>query len=431
MSVSFFEGPAGSGKTTRLCETLAQRLAQHPLLPDQQILTLTKMHGSRRRMQSRLEALPGLRRRFMCTTIDSFAWHLIRRWRALGRAQGWSDLPPSDYREVCRRAGVLLGFGMVTSWVTRAFPVVVIDEMQDSKEGQLEIVRCLSGSARCLAAADDFQDLDAASENAAIAWARANGTITPLTQNHRTKAAGLLNAAAALRDGNSIPIKGKGFTVLGASNVNVGASFVSKNLTWWAGTNDIAIITPVGSDASTFVRELLSRVEQGPIGNPAAGPHRVPWEVSQEDECQLFLAGLGLPDDHTVELRAEDLTLSADHAAVKGLRLWIEHQRSVAGRTCFVVGEIDKQARAIHHRNRAYRRIRDGGVRAMTIHQAKNREFDSVIVLWPYEVVGSVERQRRLLYNAITRAKRQALVVVQNPARLKKPPFEVGSSSAE
>ncbi|MFZ5644661.1 MAG: hypothetical protein ACOY46_13815 [Bacillota bacterium] len=44
-------------------------------------------------------------------------------------------------------------------------------------------------------------------------------------------------------------------------------------------------------------------------------------------------------------------------------------------------------------------------------------------MLWPYEVQGSLERLRRLLYNAITRAKRQALVVVQNPNRLKQAPF--------
>ena len=62
----------------------------------------------------------------------------------------------------------------------------------------------------------------------------------------------------------------------------------------------------------------------------------------------------------------------------------------------------------------------------MTIHQAKNREFHSVIVLWPYEVAGSVERQRRLLYNAITRAKFRVLVVVQNRGRLDQPPFISG-----
>ena len=63
----------------------------------------------------------------------------------------------------------------------------------------------------------------------------------------------------------------------------------------------------------------------------------------------------------------------------------------------------------------------------MTIHQAKNREFHSVIVLWPYEIAGAIERQRRLLYNAITRAKDRVLVVVQDPARLKRPPFVAGN----
>ena len=61
----------------------------------------------------------------------------------------------------------------------------------------------------------------------------------------------------------------------------------------------------------------------------------------------------------------------------------------------------------------------------MTIHQAKNREFDSVIVLWPYRVVADMERQRRLLYNAVTRARRQALIIVRDPreTRIAAPPF--------
>ena len=63
----------------------------------------------------------------------------------------------------------------------------------------------------------------------------------------------------------------------------------------------------------------------------------------------------------------------------------------------------------------------------MTIHQAKNREFDHVIVLWPYQVTADPEAARRLLYNAITRARRRALVVVQNPDRLQHPPFVSGA----
>lgn len=61
----------------------------------------------------------------------------------------------------------------------------------------------------------------------------------------------------------------------------------------------------------------------------------------------------------------------------------------------------------------------------MTIHQAKNQEFGMVVVLWPYEVQGAAERLRRLLYNAITRAKQHALIIVQDPysKRIEAPPF--------
>jgi hypothetical protein len=299
----------------------------------------------------------------------------------------------------------------------------VIDEMQDSKDGQLEMVRALSESATCLAAADDYQDLDASGANAAVRWAQQNGQVVSLTQNHRTTAIGLLAASSALRDGRALPSKGKGFAVLGARNKDVGASFVSRNLTWWRQSDDIAVITPVGAERSGFVRELIHRVEEKPIGSPAVGPHRVPWEVTQEDECEQFLAGLVLPAEPSVKVRASQLCLPDEVPSSKALRVWFDQQRRLGGRTTFTVTQIQDQVRLIHQRSRAYRRARDRGIRAMTIHQAKNREFDSVIVLWPYEVAGSADRQRRLLYNAVTRAKRQAVVIVQNLDRCNQPPF--------
>lgn len=48
-----------------------------------------------------------------------------------------------------------------------------------------------------------------------------------------------------------------------------------------------------------------------------------------------------------------------------------------------------------------------------TIHGAKNREFDNVIVIWPYRVTSDTEQKRRLLYNAITRSKRNCIVLVR------------------
>jgi hypothetical protein len=220
-----------------------------------------------------------------------------------------------------------------------------------------------------------------------------------------------------------MPENGGGFTVLGALNKNVAASYVSTNLTWWQASDDIAVITPVRPGTSPFVRDLIDRVEEKPIGNPAVGPHRIPWEVSQEDEYEQFVRGLGLPAEADTAVCASDIRMNDEHGVARALRDWLDRQRRVGGRTTFNVKDIHQQTLRIYQRSRAHRRIRDRGVRAMTIHQAKNREFDSVIVLWPYEVVGSSDRQRRLLYNGITRAKRQALVIVQNPDRLGHPPF--------
>jgi superfamily I DNA/RNA helicase len=60
---------------------------------------------------------------------------------------------------------------------------------------------------------------------------------------------------------------------------------------------------------------------------------------------------------------------------------------------------------------------------AMTIQQANNREFDHVIVIWPFKVPNNGEQKRRLLYNGITRAKRSCTVLVQSEELLAAPPF--------
>uniref|UniRef100_UPI0035A06C98 ATP-binding domain-containing protein n=1 Tax=Achromobacter insuavis TaxID=1287735 RepID=UPI0035A06C98 len=58
----------------------------------------------------------------------------------------------------------------------------------------------------------------------------------------------------------------------------------------------------------------------------------------------------------------------------------------------------------------------------MTVHGAKNREFDNVIVLWPAAVVGSDDQKRRL-HNAVTRAKERCVVLVQASSHMRRPPF--------
>lgn len=423
MSLRLFQGPAGSGKTTGLVRELASTLSQRPLEAHERVLALTRMHGSRRRLQERLSTVPTLQRQFECITFDSFAWRITRRWRSLCNAKFGGEPEVDDYSEVCRRAGVLLNEPLVSNWIARTFPIVVIDEMQDNKGGQLAMIIGLSYACVCLAAADHFQDLDGDATNPAVTWARENGETITLTQIYRTRMVGLLNAASALRQGLAIPRNDNGFTVLGALNHNVGASFVSRNLTWWKKCNDIAIITPACAETSLFVQNLIARVQEGPIGEKGYGPHQVLWEVSQQDEKAAFIARLHLPDDPSSIVHASNIVLPDGTAVATAVEAWIGRQRRVAGKTTFSVAELIHQIDRIHQRVQSYRMVRSQGVRAMTIHQAKNREFDSVIVLWPYEVKGSPERKRRLLYNAITRARTRVLIVVQNPNRLRKPPF--------
>jgi superfamily I DNA/RNA helicase len=68
----------------------------------------------------------------------------------------------------------------------------------------------------------------------------------------------------------------------------------------------------------------------------------------------------------------------------------------------------------IHTHDNFYRKERISKLTLTTIHAAKNREFDTVIILWPYEVSGNTLYKRKLLYNAITRAKTNAIIIIQN-----------------
>lgn len=426
MNLLLLEGPAGSGKTTGLIGKLASVLQERPLAAHERVLAITKMHGSRRRLRERLTVVPGLGYQFECITADSFAWRIVNRWRSLGRIRFGEGAHFGDYREVCRRAGLLLNEPVIARWVSRTFPIVIIDEMQDSKEGQLLMIQGLSTAAVCLAAADYYQDLDNDGPNPAVMWAREHAEVVTLTQIHRTKAAGLLEAAEAIRSGRSVPSNGRGFTVLGARRHSDGARYVSQNLSWWRAKRyrDVAIISPARAQSASFVRDLIRRVEEGPIGKEQQfGPHRIPWEVSQQEEEEGFIAEINLPDDPEAMICASDLVLPVGQVASSAVVAWLDRQRRVAGKTTFSVEELRNQICRIYQIARAFRVTTGHGVRAMTIHQAKNREFDAVIVLWPYQVKGPSERLRRLLYNAITRAKREALVIVQNAERIQRPPF--------
>lgn len=429
MSLQFIEGGAGTGKTTTVIQRLWQMLAASPLGEQQRVLALTKMHGSRRRVGERLRGVAVLKGRFETLTIDSFAWRLNTRWRSLARVLTGTS-PPTEFDASCDLAGRLLEESCVRKWVAASFPIVVIDELQDSKGGQLRVLQSLSVGCHCIAAGDPFQELDGDAVCASVDWARGQGVPTVLATTHRTNNAGLLAAASALRAGQTVSTAG-GFGLKGVSAWGLGAYEVATKVARWRRLGTIAVITPVGAASSPFVRQLIERVNsEPPLGKQwKVGPFTLPWEAAPSQHVHDICCALGLSEDDAVRVRVHDLLLSGE-GRIARLRSWIARQRRLFGRTEFSTAEVRQAVKSIVQQGRAHANQEERRLIAMTIHQAKNREFDRVIVLWPYEVSGSDERKRRLAYNAITRAKEEAFVLVQGEARIRQSPFSSGTSSS-
>ena len=419
MSVEFYEGAAGTGKTTSLMTSLLRRLETVPLTEGQDVLALTFMHGSRHRLANRLRHVSVVHQRHECLTIDSFAWHLVCRWRGvLAEGQnGACDLGGWTFDERCGAAARLLAQENVRRWVCRRFPVVIADEMQDVRDARLTIIQSLSQTAHVIAAADEFQDLNSVGSNAAVDWLRCVVAPTSLNRNHRTTCADLLASAADLREGRLLPSRDR-CKILSAANPNAAAGIMACNLVWF-GIAGTVVLTPTGPDSSNFVKNAIERLQAKPI-KPSAlkgaevGPFRIEWEshasldASRLVECLNLQAGTSDVDTRT-------LCVPQAVRGGRALQEWVDRQRRVLGRDRIPVQVLQAEAARVCQQLRAMRSTSEDRLVSMTIHQAKNREFDRVIVLWPYEISGVPEKLRRLLYNGITRACQRATIVVQNP----------------
>lgn len=422
MTLRFFEGPAGSGKTTLLMNELAIVLRQQPLAEHQRVLALTRMHGSRRRLDARLRDVDGLRR-FECTTFDSLARRLVDRFRPLART-----LAPGlmiDDRDFAARsvlAGRLLDEPFVRAWIAASYPIVIVDEFQDSKGGQLSMLRNMESVTTCLAAADAFQDLDGEDHNEPVEWARSRCRPETLSSVHRTQVTELLGAALALREGQAVPRDPSvGFRVV-AHPPGLAAWELAVQVRRWSRLREIAVISPVSMKRSTFVRTVLTRVAEKPLGKQVpVGPYQIPWEDGSDTAAEALIAALGLPEEPEALVDLDSLVAAGRDQAT--LVKWAERRRSLTGDSRLTSGELRGHVHRLVHQQRAHSAVARRRLSAMTVHAAKNREFDAVAVLWPYEATTDQDRARRLLYNAITRARVAALVIVPNEKRLELPPF--------
>ena len=288
MSLRSFEGPAGSGKTHSLFTELKTHLAGNPLCEGEAVLALTFMHGSRRRLQAKLKSFKGLKGRFLACTVDSLARRIVLRWRTLSLSvEPTLEInDAANYDLICKTAAAILSRSFVSAWVSRRYPTVVIDELQDCKGERLTLIRALESVTHVIAAADEFQDLMTIEPSEAVVWLRTGENHSPLSGNRRTSVSYLLKAASDLRSledcGKSLDKK-----LMGAMNKHVAASHIARALKWNT-AKDAVILTPTGSDKSPFVKDVVARLIEKPIVGKSiengVGPFQVTWEAGVEDQ---------------------------------------------------------------------------------------------------------------------------------------------------
>lgn len=423
MSISAFDGAAGCGKTYSAIEQLRAELVANPLQDSQRVLALTYMHGARVRLDDQLEQLQELKGRYEASTLDSLAWRICRRWRTRIRHFGYTIPKADDYDANCELAAKLLADNDVRMWVTSSYPVILIDEAQDLEAGRLAIVDELIKSCCLLLAFDEFQCLNPKNRPVAVsAWIRTKCNPVLLAGNKRTTESNLLLAAQQIRESKPISVNGGSFRIVAAPSNNkvgpvLGAATIGYEMLK-GGT--FAILSP--SKDATYAKDIIELLQTKRVGKKNIGPFSIRWEG--EDDRTGDVRKLILDTDIYAFPKVDALLRSfPDIPAAVATLASLKRVQGARGVDTFsgatIIEVFDRQISAA----KQFTRRRSGGRLAMTIHQAKNREFDRVAVIWPYKIPPSADDRRRLLYNAVTRARMSCVVVVQHASLINQPPF--------
>lgn len=442
MTFDFFEGAAGTGKTHNLVGKAAEVVEKGLLGEERKLLALTFMNGARRRLEARLGGEATFRRRFECQTFDVFARMVAARRRSLvtpGLQEQANGL--DEFSGPCFVAASLLENEPVRQWVARTFPLVLVDEAQDLDDSRMRILQGLTQSCRIVAAADAFQCLhDGRDTTPLIEWLENAGNTHHLTEPRRSDQQGLLDAALAVREGRDIKAvltaktfkkrttwNGAGFRLF-----EVPATQANPALLSWSIANEMAqrqgafaILTP--DAGNPIIRAALNAVQtkQYKRKNSGAtfGPYPHTWDRHDTEDANTLLADITLPDTATHDDLCAIFQPHAGQVAIARAIGRIDRLRRVNGQVEFSKAEVEGFIRdSVRNLFRLGFQKRRGHL-AMTIHRAKNREFQNVIVLWPHTVTGSPEHLCRLLYNGITRAQNHCTVIVLGQNRINAPPF--------
>lgn len=340
------------------------------------------------------------------TTIDAFALSLLTRLHeAVGSAL--PDFETGDFAGTHNAVIAALRRPSVRSMCAVTFPLVVIDEFQDCSGTKLELVKALGACVPLVIAADEFQVLQDENEGRGLDWCKQCLRHIDLgSRSQRTADLPILATAKALRTGQRTesPVR-----IAFAPSPDVAAGVIRHACKGWKGSTAVLAYK---CDRSHFVEATFHALTKARPSDSKIQPMPASWDPSAKSATSAAIRNLMnvLPAQLPVCIaRPQQLPHDYDrcwqrcvrHARRKGME-------SVARAS--VMAEIRREL----HWRRAF------GARSMrrvftTIHSAKNQEWNNVVVLWSrthFRVDTPEDLKRRLLYNAVTRAKQTCVIVV-------------------
>jgi superfamily I DNA/RNA helicase len=424
--IVFLSGAAGTGKTHNLIACIKKWVSDNPLQSHQKVLAITRMHGSRRRLVERFRSeCPGLR--YEISTIDAFCFAVVNRARkALGINRTIIPIEKvmaryenhlgvfislNEIQELAVRVVASKTYG---SLISSGFPVIALDEFQDNSGNLLEFVKQLSRVSDLILAADYFQSLDCITT--AGDWLespdlRDRIERIELSTNHRCSNPHILDAALAIRSNTALTENKIPF--LHSANYIV-ASW--KLMPWTHQSGTCCVISPIGADLVQLIKNAHQQIAKRKAQGKGI-PHLPRWHFSRSREeikqelikvLSEYVQTGNKPSQKIFDMAIERLV---SISRLKGI------EKSNPEIIEFVASET--ASKSSHSSGRSFKH------ELLTIHAAKNREFDNVLVFWPLNKMGKWgdEEKRRLLYNAITRARKSCEVLVLGPeAKIKSCP---------
>jgi superfamily I DNA/RNA helicase len=412
----YITGAAGTGKTHELSNALLRWFEHHSLMEHQMILALTKMHGSRKRLIERL-ATNSIHAQLKVSTIDSFALNLVNRWR-LSLGYVFPIVPTlanggfvrdelglrATFDEIRDAAASILESTIVARTISNSYPLILVDEFQDCVGNQLSIIGSLANHVDLILAADPFQALDG--DESACDWVgelegQEHVDFTRLIQPRRTDNRVIQEAASALYENRPANYRGGRLPFFSVPTYDLAPwKIIPARL----GPNEnAALIFPA---LRAFTNLSKSVIRQN--GRRAAN-----------GQPQIFFPWIQRLNDKDYEqTMLSDFLREIEQGTWKNDKKW-QNLHQQAFYLAKVKGYDQPPSKFLENvvttyvQSRKYVNARSVKYESTTIHGAKNREFDHVYVIWDDRLIArlSDDEKRRLLYNAITRAKHSCKVV--------------------